>query len=107
VTGTGLPDYLAVSRSLNVMFDAKSCASVRWPVSLVKPHQAEALDRFMSVGQSAIYLRLPTGDRWLPWGRVGPAFWLWWDSRVESYFGAGDGVPVAGCDWVAALSVTG
>lgn len=103
VIGNGLPDYLAVSRDRAVCFDAKSYTGVRWPVSLVKPHQAEALDRFQSVGVSAIYLRLPTGDRWLSWEVVGPVFWRWWDTREEGWFGGADGVGVVGCDWVSVV----
>jgi hypothetical protein len=104
------PDFTACVMGRGILFDAKSTEADKWAVDLIKSHQALALDRHMQAGGvSGILLRLRSRrekvDRWLPWGVVSPVFWFWWDhpdSRAGE-FGADDGVPVAGCDWVQAL----
>jgi Holliday junction resolvase len=101
----GPPDYLAVQSGVAVLFDAKSSATKRWSVHLCKPHQAAALDRFDTAGgHAALYLRLSTGDVWVPWSRARDEWRRWYSRGVAAYLDDRHGVAVANCDWTAALA---
>lgn len=97
----GPPDYLLVSpRRVPVLFEAKSTRAARWAVSLLDSHQYADLRAFHGV--AGVYMRLPSGDRWLPFDIVAPV-WLGWYraglTGAAASFGSDDGYPVVGCDW--------
>ena len=99
----GPPDYLAL-RGVAVLFDAKNSGGDHWSLHLLKPHQAIALDQFANAGGiSALYLRLATGDVFVPWSKVTPRWRTWYATRQADRLTAADGVAVFGCDWTRAL----
>lgn len=95
----GPPDYLLVSPAGRpVLFDAKSTKATRWPVSLLSAHQYADLSRFP--GLAGVYLRLPTGDRWVTMDDLGPLWREWWTTKSPVYLTATSGRPVA-LDWAS------
>jgi hypothetical protein len=95
----GPPDYLLVSPTGHpVLFDAKSTKAPRWPVSLLSAHQYADLSRF--TGLAAIYLRLPTGDRWVTMDELGPLWREWWTTKNPVHLTATSGRPAA-LDWAS------
>lgn len=104
IIGKGAPDFLACCPGHAVLFDAKSTIRATWDVALLEAHQAAHLDRWDRAGLTAgIYLRLPSGDRWVPWDVVGPMWREWWQTKARRYVTAEHGVAVVGCDWTAAI----
>lgn len=94
----GPPDYLLVSPTARpVLFDAKSTKAAHWPVSLLSAHQYADLSRF--TGLAAIYLRLPSGDRWVPFSLIAPRWLRVFRGGSEEYVEAHEGEPVVGCAW--------
>lgn len=100
----GPPDYIAIGRDSAVLFDAKSSATDRWSVHLCKPHQAHALDRFDDAGgHAAIYLRLASGDLWVPWPRIRERWRTWYALGVTAHVTRADGIALVECDWPHAV----
>lgn len=100
----GPPDFTACVDGRPVLFDAKSSRGERWCVDLLAPHQAVALDRFRDAGGiAAIYLRLATGDRWVPWEELRPLWRDWYATKRRHYLDGSAGVAVVGMDWPAVL----
>lgn len=101
----GAPDFVALLSGCAVLFDAKASKSERWSVHLLKPHQANAFDRFNAAGgMSAIYLRFPSGDRWLSWPLVRERWRTWYALGKPQYVESTEGVAVVGCDWIKAVN---
>jgi hypothetical protein len=106
--GSKAPDFSACVGGLSVLFDAKSTEADRWPVSLLKAHQAVSLDDHAKAGGvSGLLIRFRSRgeavDRWLPWADVRERFWGWWDTKVGADVYPHEGVGLVECDWVAAL----
>jgi len=100
----GPPDFTACVNGRGVLFDAKSTREETWPVSLLKPHQATALERFRSAGGvAAIYLRLATGDRWVTWPEFRERWRDWYATGRPHRLSVADGVAVSNCDWPAVI----
>jgi hypothetical protein len=100
----GAPDFLALVSGTAILFDAKACKAERWSVHLLKPHQANAFDRFMQAGGiAAIYLRFPSGDRWLPWPHVRERWRSWYTSGKPQHVESVEGVSIVGCNWIEAI----
>lgn len=112
----GPPDYLATGRFrqlgqkespfVGVLFDAKACKAERWSVHLLKPHQAQAFDRFeASGGLAGIYLRTALGDAWIAWPDIRSLWRRWYTMGVAAHVGVADGFRCDGGDWTAAVAV--
>lgn len=108
----GPPDYLATgrigegARFVAVLFDAKSCKAEKWSVHLLKPHQAQAFDRFeASGGVAGLYLRTSVGDAWIAWPDIRSLWRRWYSMSVPAYISVGDGFRCDGGDWTAAVGV--
>ncbi len=113
----GAPDFLCSRAGKVVLFDAKNCASERWPVCLdigdgewqgLQPHQHTAMRRMVEAGgRAGVLLGLPTGRYWVDFAVVGPVWSAWWNEAKEvrevRYLSARDGIRLDGCDWVRAV----
>lgn len=86
-----------------VLFDAKSTFRDRWPISLLAPHQAVAFQRIADLGHVAgVYLRVPSGDWWLPWADLAEG-WRGYYAGREAFYP----VPrwrVEGMNWPATVA---
>lgn len=99
------PDYLLGSPTGRFFqFEAKSVKGSAWGINLLDAHQYAALHAF--TGTAGIYLRLDTGDVWLPWSVVQPVWRAWYGSpkgangkRKGVYLDASHGRRVSGMDW--------
>ena len=102
----GPPDYLAISGSIAVLFDAKSTRWERWSVHLLKPHQAQAFDAFEAAGGIAgLYLRTADGDAWVAWPDIRWKWRRWYSLGTAATVVRADGFACDGGNWTAAVKV--
>lgn len=110
----GVPDFHAIVGRTPIGFDAKSCASDRWPLSNLDTKQADSFDRIeLGDGHAAVYLRFatpPVLDVWIPWTALEMPWRTWAKGRAAtgtaSLTRAGAlalGTQVRTLDWIAAL----
>lgn len=117
-TDRGEPDFLGVHLAHGgILFDAKHCASSRWPVCKdgpivrgkqtyigLQPHQRVSLNRFASRGMRAgVVCRLAGADVWFAIEVIEPLWAAWWQDHQVRTIGAGDGIVLTGLDWRVVL----
>lgn len=75
----GPPDYFGTISGRLLLFDAKSTEEETWPISLLKPHQAQDLEAADRFGGFA-FLAISVADRRsfvMPWHSMQSLYWTW------------------------------